>query len=61
MWRGRQLRGGADLYGFKASQALIQKRESVHGFALLGGSATEMKWTAPRADDSRIESITMAK
>jgi len=36
-------------------------RESVHGFTRLSGSATEMKWTAYRADDSMIESITMAK
>jgi acid phosphatase type 7 len=53
--------GGADLYGFKATQTYIQARESVHGFAILGASATVMKWTAFRADGSTIESITMPK
>ena len=53
--------GGADLYGFKPIQPIISKRESVHGFAMLSASGTEMKWTAYRADDSVIESITMPK
>ena len=53
--------GGAGLYGFNASQPYIQARESVHGFAILAGSATELKWTAFRSDGSTIESITMPK
>jgi hypothetical protein len=53
--------GGADLYGFKATQPYIQARESVHGYALLAVSGTEMKWTAFRADGSTIETITMPK
>jgi len=53
--------GGADLYGFKATQAYIQTRESVHGFALMSASATELKWTAFRADASTIETITIPK
>ena len=51
--------GGAGLYGFKATQAYIQTRESVHGFAIMSASATEMKWTAFRADGSTIETIAM--
>ncbi|CAN5925447.1 hypothetical protein BH11MYX4_BH11MYX4_03460 [soil metagenome] len=53
--------GGADLYGFKATQPTIQMRESVHGFAILKASGTEMTWTAFRADGSTIESIAMPK
>lgn len=53
--------GGADLYGFKATQPYIQTRESVHGFAILAASGTEMKWTASRADGSAIETITIPK
>jgi hypothetical protein len=53
--------GGADLYGFNATQTYIQTRESVHGFAVMSATATEMKWTAFRADGSSIETITMAK
>lgn len=53
--------GGAGLYGFKATQAYIQTRESVHGFAVMSASATEMKWTAFRADASTIETITIPK
>lgn len=53
--------GGAGLYGFNATQTYIQARESVHGFGMLAGSPTEMKWTAFRSDGSTIESITMPK
>lgn len=53
--------GGAGLYGFNATQPWIEKRESVHGYAIIGASATEMKWTAIREDGSTIESITMPK
>jgi 3',5'-cyclic AMP phosphodiesterase CpdA len=53
--------GGADLYGFNATQSYIQMRESVHGFATLAASATAMTWTAFRADGSTLETITMPK
>ncbi|MDB5214056.1 MAG: metallophosphoesterase [Myxococcaceae bacterium] len=53
--------GGADLYGFNATQSYIQMRESVHGFATLAASATVMTWTAFRADGSTLETITMPK
>lgn len=53
--------GGADLYGFSGTQTYIQTRESVHGFAVISASATEMKWTAFRADGSTIETLTMPK
>ncbi len=53
--------GGASLYGFKTTQSYIQTRESVHGFAVMSASATEMKWTAFRADASTIETITIPK
>jgi endonuclease YncB( thermonuclease family) len=53
--------GGADLYPFKATQSYIQKRESVHGFAIMSATASEMTWAAFRSDGSTIETITMAK
>ena len=53
--------GGADLYGFKTTQPYIQTRESVHGFAVMSASATELKWTAFRADGSTIETLTIPK
>lgn len=53
--------GGAGLYGFSGTQPWIQKRESVHGYALITATATEMKWTALREDGSTIEAITMPK
>lgn len=53
--------GGADLYPFKTTQPYIQTRESVHGFAVISASATELKWTAFRDDASTIETLTIAK
>lgn len=53
--------GGADLYGFLATQPYIQTRESVHGFATLAASATAMTWTAFRADGSMLDTITIPK
>lgn len=53
--------GGAGLYPFNATQSYIQTREVVHGFAIMSATATEMKWTAFRADGSTIETITMPK
>jgi hypothetical protein len=53
--------GGADLYGFLATQTYVQTRESVHGFATLAANGTTMTWTAFRADGSTLESIAMPK
>lgn len=53
--------GGAGLYGFGGNQSYIQTRESVHGYAIITGGASEMKWTGIRADGSTIETITMPK
>ena len=53
--------GGADLYAFKTTQPYIQARESVHGFAVMSASATQLKWTALRADGSTIETLTIPK
>ena len=53
--------GGADLYGFKTTQPYIQKRESVHGFAVMRASSTELTWTAFRDDGSTIESFAIPK
>ncbi len=53
--------GGADLYPFKTTQPYIQTRESVHGFAIMSASASELKWAAFRADGSTIENLTIAK
>lgn len=54
--------GGAPLYGFGSSNpSWLQKKESTNGFAILKASATSMEWTAYRADDSIIETISMPK
>ena len=53
--------GGADLYGFNATQSYIQTRESVHGFAVMAATGTAMKWTAFRADGTTIETLTIPK
>jgi len=51
--------GGAPLYGFNGQKAWITTRESVHGWALLTTTTTELRWTAYRADGSTIETITL--
>ena len=53
--------GGADLYGFKTTQPYIQTRESVHGFAVISASGTDLKWTAFRPDATTIETLTIPK
>jgi acid phosphatase type 7 len=53
--------GGAGLYGFKANQAYMKTRESVHGWALMSASATAITWTAYRDDGTTIESFAIPR
>lgn len=52
---------GASLYGFRDIERWVQKRERVHGYAILTVTRARMRWEAWRADGSLIERFDMTR